>query len=73
MSDRVLIHAIWASAIMYAVALVCLSVVVMHRPAAESAEAVAAKAIALFGPLVTLLSAVVFRRRDNGPGAKEKS
>ena len=65
MNDRCFIHAVWAAAVMYSVALVCLSAVIIQRPP-ETGEAVAAKLIALFGPLVTLLSVVVFRARNNG-------
>lgn len=70
MSDKLAMTAIICSTIMYSVAVVCVAVVRMHGPPTDTAEAFAAKLLAVFGPIVTLLTALVFRR--NGP-PKEKS
>lgn len=66
MNDRCFVHAVWASCVMYSVAIVCLSAVVIQRPT-ETGEAVAAKLLALFGPLTVLLSAILFRRNGSPP------
>lgn len=65
MSDKVIIHALWVSGGMYAVAIIALALITLHRPP-EPTENVTGKLIALFGPMITLIT-VVFLRSKNGP------
>ena len=63
MSEKALIHAIWAAALMYCVAVVALAAVSYNR-APLTAEDALAKVLALFGPITALLTALFARRRE---------
>ena len=73
MDDRMAVHALWAGAVMYSVAIVALAAVTAVRHAQQvppdPADVIATKAMALFGPIVSVVGIVLSRRNGRRPVA----
>lgn len=69
MNERIATHALWAGALMYGVAVgawAAVACVRLSRGHDDVADAFAAKAVALFGPIVSIVGLVVARARKPG-------
>jgi hypothetical protein len=66
-NDRLAVHAVWAGAAMYCVAILGLAAAKFSPGAPESATAdvVTAKLIALFGPIASIIAIALYRRKQS--------